>query len=641
MSQTQASEPAREWLETDGLGGFSSGTVSGGRTRRYHGVLLVSTQPPTHRVMLVNGLEMTLRSESEAWALNTEHYVPGVSHPDGEARLVEFHHEPWPMWTWEVPGTWRLTWQLLRAHGTPEVWLHWHLSHATTPLWLEVRPLLSGRDLHGLHRENAAFDFTSQAEPSGTSWQPYASFPRIYAHSTAPFAHDPRWYRQFLYTEEAARGQDCVEDLAAPGAFTWALPGCDAEASLALSTSPVLTGWCERRAAELTRRTGLDPLDRAGQDFIVRRGSGLSLIAGYPWFGDWGRDTFIALRGICLATQRFDQARTILLSWAATRSEGQLPNRFCEAEEAPEFNAADASLWFVIAVHELEVAEPRHPGHAMLWRAVEDIVTQYHRGTRYGIRCDTDGLLMAGEPETQLTWMDAKVGSWTVTPRWGKPVELQALWYNAQSILARHQGIASPWYGAAELTQRSFLKRFWCPQLGHLADVVDVAGVRGQDDASSRPNQIFACGGVPFVLLQGERARAVVQHVETHLLTPLGLRTLAPNEPAYVPRYEGDVWHRDGAYHQGTAWPWLLGSFVHAWLTVRGHSPLAYAEARTRFLAPLLTHLHEAGLGHVSEIADAAPPHIPRGCPFQAWSIGELLRMRQWLGMGISSGLCR
>jgi predicted glycogen debranching enzyme len=363
----------------------------------------------------------------------------------------------------------------------------------------------------------------------------------------------------------------------------------------------------------------------------VRRGAGHSIVAGYPWFTDWGRDTFIALRGLCLAGGRLDAAREIALAWADTVSDGMLPNRFVDDGEPPEFNAVDASLWYVVAVCETLARSGQAVAgaeRARLAAAVAAILDGYQKGTRYGIRVEGDGLVAAGEPGVQLTWMDARVGARVITPRSGKPVEVQALWVNALR-LAGAAFARADWSALAARAQASFDARFWNERTGCLFDVVDDAHRPGVCDAAVRPNQILAVGGLPHALLDGARARRVVDVVEAKLWTPLGLRSLAPGEPGYAPRYAGGPEERDAVYHQGTAWAWLLGPFVEAWVRVRGSQPAAKREARERFVAPLLAHLGEAGLGHVSEIADAEPPHTPRGCPFQAWSTGELLRLER------------
>ncbi|MFY9551688.1 MAG: amylo-alpha-1,6-glucosidase, partial [Thermoanaerobaculia bacterium] len=385
------------------------------------------------------------------------------------------------------------------------------------------------------------------------------------------------------------------------------------------------------RSAERSRRAGFPGrLERSADAYIVRRGAGQTVVAGYPWFTDWGRDTFIALRGLCLAAGRLDEAGDILLEWSGAVSEGMLPNFFSDAEKEPEFNSVDASLWYVVAVYDyleaMKVAERpmARPAVRRLEAAVDAILTCYSNGTRYGIRADADGLLSAGAPGVQLTWMDAKVGDWVVTPRIGKPVEVQALWVNALWIA----GIfTEQWRALHDRALASFRERFWDEAGGFLYDVVDPGHRPGTADPTFRPNQIFAVGGLPFPLLEGERARRVVDAVEAKLSTPLGLRSLSPDDSAYRPRYEGGVVDRDGAYHQGTVWPFLAGAFVDAWVRSRGATAKVKRDARARFLEPLMAHLDEAGLSHVSEIADGEAPHTPRGCPFQAWSLGELIRI--------------
>jgi len=387
----------------------------------------------------------------------------------------------------------------------------------------------------------------------------------------------------------------------------------------------------EARPEERRRREAFrTPLDRAADAYLVTRGSGRTIVAGYPWFTDWGRDTFIAIRGLCLAMGRLDEARDILVEWAGAVSEGMLPNRFPDGGETPEFNSVDASLWYVIGVHELlqmdrgRIKVLTSGQRRALEAAVQQIVHGYAAGTRYGIRMDADGLLSAGVPGVQLTWMDARVGDRVITPRVGKPVEIQALWLNALGIASR---LEPAWMEALDRGRASFDDRFWNRDLERLADVVDVHHVPGTRDDTCRPNQILAVGGLPLALIEGERARLVVEAVERQLLTPIGLRSLAPGEPGYAPHYQGDSSARDAVYHQGTVWPWLMGAFVDAWVQVRGNTSAARREARRRFVAPLVAHLQEAGLGHVSEIADAEAPFAPKGCPFQAWSLGELLRL--------------
>jgi predicted glycogen debranching enzyme len=626
-----------EWLETDGLGGFASGTVPGWRTRRYHALLLAAAQPPAGRLVLVNGLETRAETAAGAFALSSQRYGPDVIHPDGARRIAAFSPEPCPRWDFRLEDGARIEHEIVALDGVPAVLLRWRAVAGSGPVRLRARPLLSGRDFHALHRENGAFRFGAEPLPGGIRWRPYEGVPGIVALGNGDYEHRPDWYRNFCYDEERARGLDHVEDLASPGELSWDLRRGDAYLLLVAETpgSEALLAAGARdfsrlREAELRRRSFPTPLHRAADAYLVRRGAGRTVIAGYPWFGDWGRDTFLALRGLCLASGRLDDAGTILGEWSGAVSKGMLPNRFPDHGETPEYNSVDASLWFVVAVHEYlearrESGRPaRGAEEKRLREAVEAILDGYSRGTRYGIRLDDDGLLAAGAPGVQLTWMDAKVGDWVVTPRSGKPVEVQALWLNALAIA---EAWNPRWARQRERGTEAFRKRFWIKSAGYLRDVVDAGHVAGSDDATFRPNQILAVGGLPRPLLDGRPARQIVDQVEERLWTPLGLRSLAPGEPAYVPRYEGGVRERDGAYHQGTVWPWLLGPFVEAWVRVRGDGPKVRSEARRKFLEPVLAHLQAAGLGHVSEIADAEPPHTPRGCPFQAWSVGEILRL--------------
>jgi predicted glycogen debranching enzyme len=645
----------REWLEPDGRGGFASGTVSGVRTRRYHALLLAATTPPTGRMVLVNGFDAWVEIDGRRVALSSQRYTPDVVSPDGRTRIEVFTHEPWPTWTFRVDDTIRVRQEIFVPHGESAVIVMWRLlepgpgpSGAAATARLIVRPFLSGRDYHSLHHENTACRHEAASADGLVMWQPYPDVPAVISRSNGRYDHRPDWYRGFHYTAERERGLDDVEDLFTPGELIFDLSRAEAVWRLEAKTGDFPTSAAdpvalvEHAQADARRRRAAfaSPLARAADGYLVQRGAGLTIVAGYPWFTDWGRDTFIALRGLTLTTGRVDAARDILVQWSGAVSEGMLPNRFPDAGDAPEFNSVDASLWFIVAVEALFDAVAREGGalapgdRDQLRAAIHAIVEGYARGTRDGIRMDADGLLACGVSGSQLTWMDARVGDWTVTPRVGKPVEVQALWLNA----LRFAGVDSPvWRRIYADARERFVARFWNADAGCLYDVVDVDHVPGRVDATCRPNQIFAVGGLPESLLDEGRARQVVETIERRLWTPLGLRSLAPGEPGYVAHYEGGPVTRDGAYHQGTVWPWLMGAFVEGWLRVRGDTEAARSEARSRFLAPLEAHLDAAGLGHVSEIADAEPPFTPRGCPFQAWSVGELLRVEAMLGPSATS----
>jgi predicted glycogen debranching enzyme len=633
-------DPNAEWLEPDGLGGFASGTVSGIRTRRYHALLLTATKPPAGRLVLVNGFDAWVETLSGTFGISSQRYAPGVIHPNGATFIESFDYKPWPRWRYVLPNGLTIEQELFVSPGESAAYLSWRLSGDASGAILKVRPFLSGRDFHSMHHENGVFQFAAEQSDQRVIWRLYDGVPPVVAHSNGYYSHEPDWYRNFLYGEEQARGLDAAEDLASPGVFTFSLSH-DKPAVLMLAAEGHTTHAVESieaRYAELTtserhrRQDFAGPLERAAEAYLVKRGSGKTLIAGYPWFGDWGRDTFIALRGLCIATNRLEEARDILVEWAGTVSEGMLPNRFPDSGDQPEFNSVDASLWYIIAVNDYLRAIEDRPGLAddchttKLRDAVEAILSGYSTGTRFGIRATDDGLLAAGEPGQQLTWMDARVDGREITPRIGKPVEIQALWLNALAIGAR---FSERWQTLLNVARRNFELRFWNDELGYLADVVDCNHRPGEVDLTLRPNQVFAVGGLPLSLLSDTKAIRVVETIERLLLTPVGLRSLAPGVPGYTAHYVGSVAQRDGSYHQGTVWPWLIGTFVEAWVRVRGNSVLAKKEARERFLTPLYQHLEEAGLGHISEICDAEDPHTPRGCPFQAWSLGELLRLER------------
>jgi predicted glycogen debranching enzyme len=642
------SNVTQEWLEADGLGGFASGTTATIRTRRYHALLLAAATPPTGRFVLVNGLEAWLDTPAGSFALSTHCYAPHATHhPNGVERIESFTPIPWPTWTYSLPGGTILRHELFVPRGQPTTVLTWRrVGSEPASIRLRVRLLFSGRDYHHLQKENATFRFQPEQTSEGLRWHPYPGVPGVLLRTNGTYRHDPVWFRRFHYRAEQERGLDCEEDLASPGWLTWDLASeeaiCILHAGLALPAGDVIAFARELESSECRRRERLGSrLERAAEDYLVKRGDGLTVVAGYPWFTDWGRDTFISLRGLCLATGRWRDAWKILLAWAGAVSAGMLPNRFLDAGDRPEYNSVDASLWYVVAVgaclDALDAAgqsfDPEE--EQVIRRAVETILAGYTLGTRFGIRLEADGLLAAGEAGVALTWMDARIGDWAVTPRVGKPVEVQALWLNALLVASRwsRQWIEPFWRGAT-----AFRQRFWNGERRLLYDVVDVNHREGVHDGSFRPNQVFALGGLPVQLIETERARQALAAIEEHLWTPLGLRSLAPGEPGYVRRYQGGVPERDGAYHQGTVWPWLLGPFVEAWVRLRGNTDEARQQARVRFLEPLLHQLDRAGLGHLPEIADAEYPYAPRGCPFQAWSVAEALRLDRVVLAGTTQG---
>jgi predicted glycogen debranching enzyme len=628
----------QEWLEADGLGGFASSTTSGVRTRRYHALLLTATTPPSSRMVLVNGFDAWIEVEEKLFWLSSQRYAPDVVTPNES--LESFQFQPWPLWRFRFTEEIWLDHEIFVPRGQSMVVLSWRLcGRLNQSSSLSVKPFLSGRDFHATHHENGLFRFEPSKSADTLRWEPYPGVPAVVCRSRGNYQHAPTWYRNFLYISEYERGLDFLEDLAAPGTLTWQLDNQNREAILTFSAegfadaSPSnLEKWiAELRSIERERREQIrDPIERASESYFVRRAAGRTIIAGYPWFGDWGRDTFISIRGLGIAVNRLEWVRDILLEWANAVSQGMLPNLFPDRGTVPEYNSVDASLWYIIAVGDfLEAASGRtglvnEVAEQRLRNAIEAILLGYQTGTRFNIRADNDGLLAAGVPGVQLTWMDAKIDGKVITPRIGKPVEVQALWINALAIAKR---FSPKWEHLFEKAALAFENRFWNEAKHQLFDVVDVDHQPGTVDPLTRPNQIFAVGGLPLSLLSDTHARQVVDSVEAQLWTPTGLRSIAPGEPGFTEHYIGSPFARDSAYHQGTVWPWLAGAFIEAWVRVRGNRSEVKQEARTRFLDPLRSLSCRAGLNHLPEITDAVEPYAPRGCPFQAWSVGEFLRI--------------
>jgi predicted glycogen debranching enzyme len=641
----------REWLETNGLGGFSSSTITGLNTRRYHGLLVAATKPPVGRAVLLSKLEETLLVDGRRYELSTNQY-PGVMHPRGDRLQTSFRLDPFPVFTYEVEGI-LIEKSVLMVHGENTIVAQYELREKpgesanrrlpTINCSLEVRPLIAFRDYHSLIRENAFLNPQVQTVEGLAVIKPYAELPSLYmAHDAHKLEASALWYRNFEYVRELERGFDFTEDLFNPFVLTFDLGGTRG-ANLIISTerrevkvsAALVQGEIERRRKITERVPGKDELvtalTAAGEQYIVARGAEKTIIAGYHWFSDWGRDTMIALPGLTLVTGRFDVARSILLELARHASRGMLPNRFPDAGEQPEYNTVDATLWFFEAVRALlHYTDDYEFVRADLYDVLMDIIEWHKRGTRYGIRVCADGLLRAGEAGVQLTWMDAKVGDWVVTPRLGKPVEIQALWYNALKFMAELAAKFADhekqrlYEEMAERAGVSFNEMFWNEEEGALFDVVDDDDEAAVRDASIRPNQIFSVS-LHHSMLSRERAIRMLEVVERELLTPYGLRSLSPRDPKYRPRYEGDSLCRDGAYHQGTVWAWLMGPFIRAYM--KAHDRSAQARERSRsWLAGFHAHLSEAGLGHISEIFDGDPPHTPQGCIAQAWSVAETLR---------------
>ncbi len=627
-----------EWLEADGLGGFASGSVGMVRTRRDQALLQVTTAaPPGHRFTLVNGIDAWIETPGGTFPLTSQRYVPGIVHPDGARWIESFSPEPWPQWSFALEDGTRLEHAIFARHERPLVALAWRLLERRDNVRLFVRPFISGRDARALHRENDTFHFAPEPRGRCLRFSTYPGVPDIYLMSNAEYTHAPEWYRSFLYTGERENGSDAVEDLAAPGVLVWDLSALVAVLVLA-SREDAFEGHLRARGAfralraveSARRRHDRSALHRSAGAYLVRHQRGRALVSGYPAGSERVDDTFGALRGLCVASGNLEAAQDILLDWSEAVSQGMLPNRLPAPGETPAFDSVEGSLWYVVAVHEFLQALSRarralpHELENRLWEAVQAILAGYAAGTRLGIRADADGLLSVGESSSQVGGMPANKEA---SPRRiGKPVEVQALWLNALWIGGR---VAERWQRLFERGVVSFRQRFWDSENRCLLDVIDLDHVSGRVDNLPGPYQIYAVGGLPLGLLEPGPARLVVDAVETRFVTPLGLWAPVPAEP------EDDAGEADGVAQQDSAplhpavWPRLAGAFVEAWVRVRGETHQAKAEARERFLDALVQHLNEGGIGHVSECADAQPPHALRGSPFHAWSLGELLRLQE------------
>jgi predicted glycogen debranching enzyme len=629
---------SREWLETNGIGGFASSTITGLNTRRYHGLLTAATKPPVGRLALLSKLEETIVIDGRAFELSTNKY-PGTIHPQGFRYLKNFRLDPFPIFTYEVEGI-EIEKTIFMVHGENTTVIQYDFRFPLSNCQLEIRPLIAFRDYHHLGHERDSLNREVRNEENAVVIEPYCNMPVLYlAHEGGAIEKADYWYKNFELDIERERGFDYTEDLFNPFALKFELDQRNRINVIASLEKRDANSADELREAEIKRRRAvveasklddefLESLALAADQFIVARGDEKTVIAGYHWFSDWGRDTMIALPGLTLTTKRYEIAKSILLEFSKHISEGMLPNRFPDAGETPEYNTVDATLWYFEAIRSLLVHTSDYDFvRENLYEALADIIAWHVRGTRYRIKRDDDGLLHAGEPGVQLTWMDAKIGDWVVTPRQGKAVEIQALWHNALSVMKdlakefKDETREKEYATRAAQTKESFNRLFWNEELQCLYDVIDGDNF----DNAIRPNQIFAAS-LYHSMLTREKAKSVVEVVQRELLTPLGLRSLSPNDPQYRPRYEGDPLSRDGAYHQGTVWGWLIGPFITAYMKTHGEERDAREQARG-WLANFKNHLSEAGgLGQVSEIFDGDPPHTPRGCIAQAWSVAELLR---------------
>lgn len=643
--QTAVAE-SREWLVTNGIGGYASGTLAGTLSRRYHGLLMAALKPPLGRTLLLAKIDETAEYDGiypqsgKFYPLYTNRWVDRSADPLGSINLNRFHLEgTTPVWTYGI-GNALLEKRIWMMPGENTTYIQYRLVRATGPLSLEAKAFVNYRDYHST---TIVQDWDSEIEPikHGLKMTLFDGASPFYLFSKqATLIPQFDWYEDFFLSNEEYRGQPDVQEdhvYAAMIRMTFQ-PGESMTLVASTETAPLLDGdsaYEKRQAYEqkLIEQANLpaeiEHLALAADQFVVKRPTaadenGRSIIAGYPWFSDWGRDTMIAFQGLTLATNRLNLAASVLRTYAQFVDQGMLPNRFPDKGEAPEYNTVDATLWYFEAIRayyektkDLELLKELFP-------VLQDIVQWHVRGTRFNIHMDDkDGLIYAGEPGMQLTWMDAKVDNWVVTPRIGKPVEINAFWYNALCIMQEFAEILAEdtavYIELADKAKAGF-QRFWNQKMGYCYDVLD--GPDGRE-GQLRPNQLFAIS-LEYSPLSVTQQRSALDACARHLLTAHGLRSLSPDDEEYIGHYGGDQHKRDAAYHQGTVWSWLIGPFTEASLKVYKDPQVA----RT-YLRPLMHHLKDHGVGSISEIFDGDAPFAPRGCIAQAWSVAELLRV--WL----------
>lgn len=635
---------SREWLVTNGIGGFASGTLTGTLSRRYHGLLVAALNPPVERTLLLAKIDETAEYDGiypqsgKFYPLYTNRWADGSIEPSGNHHLNRFHLEgTTPVWTYGI-GNALLEKRIWMMPGENTTYIQYKLARATGPLSLEARAFVNHRDYHST---TIVQDWEPEIQPidSGLKMTLFEGATPFFLHSDrAILIPQFDWYEDFYLSVEEYRGApDVHEDHVYAALIRVTLqPGETATLIASTSESPNLDGEAayavrrEHEAALLTQASlpkAVSQLVLAADQFIVKRKTadgedGRSIIAGYHWFSDWGRDTMIALPGLTLTPNRPEIAASILRTYAQYVDKGMLPNRFPDAGEEPEYNTVDATLWYFEAIRAYHEKTGNIELVKELMPTLKEIVDWHQKGTRYNIQVDAeDGLLYAGAEGVQLTWMDAKVDEWVVTPRIGKPVEINALWYNALCIMGEFCDLLEQdreRFDEMATAVKEGFQKFWNAKMGYCYDVID--GPDGTDGAL-RPNQLFAIS-LAYSALTPIQQRSTVDACARHLLTAHGLRSLSPDDEAYIGQYGGDRLKRDGAYHQGTVWGWLIGPFVNAHLKVYDDPKMA----RT-FLIPLMHHLKDHGVGSVSEIFDGDAPYCPRGCIAQAWSVATLLRM--------------
>jgi len=626
---------SKEWIVTNGIGGYASGTIANLLTRRYHGLLIAALQPPLGRTLLVSKLDETMTYANQTIPLFANRWLGEIIEPHGYQNIEFFHLEgSIPVWTFSISDAW-LEKRIWMQYGSNTTYVQYHLKRASVPLKLSVKALVNYHDHHAA-TVGEGWNVQILNVENGIQINPfYGAVPYRILCTDASVQIKNEWYRNFELILEKYRGLGSIDDHLLAGEFDVTIePGQSVTFILSSEDNPNLDGksaYQDRKNYE-QKLIDLAPalpgqLSLAADQFIVDRSTsanpdGKSIMAGYHWFGDWGRDTMISLPGLTLATGRPEIARSILSTFSEFIDQGMLPNRFPDAGDKPEYNTVDATLWYFEAIQAYYSKTRDLSLIQTLYPKLQDVITCHLNGTRYGIHVDPqDGLLFAGEAGVQLTWMDAKVGDWVVTPRTGKQVEINALWYNALMLMADFASMLgkdkNKYKTLAKRVKTNF-EKFWNVEGGYLLDVIDTP--HGVDNAI-RPNQLIAVS-LAYSPLSKEQQKAIVEIAVRYLFTSHGLRSLAPTEQGYIGHYGGDMVNRDGAYHQGTVWGWLIGPFISAHLRVYHNPTLAKS-----FLLPLINQLSDFGLGSIGEIFDGDAPYTPRGCIAQAWSIAEVIRV--------------
>lgn len=624
-----------EWLETNGLGGWASSTITGANSRRYHGLLVAATHPPVGRVVLLSKLDETIFVDDKRYGLSSNQY-PNAVYPEGYKSLQRFERNIFPEFYYEADGI-EIKKAVAAINNENTVVIIYEVVKAGKEITIELLPLFAGRDYHGISHKNDFINQHAEFSDGILRYKPYNDLPDVYISATSSvYQSDPLWFYNFEYEIEKYRGLDYREDLFSPGKLRVNLKEGEKFGVIVSTENPsnknafALFNTEEQRRKNIISKSDdelIQTLLLTADQFVVNRGEDLkTIIAGYHWFSDWGRDTMIALPGICLSTGRDEDAKKILKAFAETVSEGMLPNRFPDYNEPLEYNTVDATLWFFVAIYKYYLLT-NDSGFVKteLLSVLKNIIDWHYKGTRYNIKAAGDELLSFGQDGFQLTWMDAKIGDWVVTPRSGKAVEINALWFNALKIYSYFSNLFGDTNTAkiidlkAEKVRENFNKTFWNHDAGYLYDVIN----GDYFDSTLRPNQLFALS-LPFKLVDDERALSIISIIENKLYTPVGLRSLSPDHKDYKPIYGGDQYSRDSSYHQGTVWSWLLGPYIDALIRYEDADGKKKAG---KIIEYFKYHLDEAGIGTISEIYDAELPNSPRGCIAQAWSVGEILRV--------------